>query len=283
MLVTDSAGSSVLAVNRYDEYGIPQSTNAGRFQYTGQAWIAELGMYYYKARIYSPTLGRFLQTDPIGYDGGVNLYTYVDGDPVNGIDPDGLAPLWLGDGGGLDGIEGSRMGGTRIENPIERKFRRVVSQVQRQAQPPARAPVSRGTRSGRAARIGPGGLRAQEGGMHNGHTLSKHVGLTPKQLRNRLRNEPARTKVSTFTNEHLANASLNEALNQSRATLNGWLIFQGGVGTQYISYRSPVPIGTVLERGASRPRDAYTATFAVRANPDPSSNFGLFVVTGWVD
>ena len=32
----------------YDEYGIPASTNWGRFQYTGQAWLAELGMYYYK-------------------------------------------------------------------------------------------------------------------------------------------------------------------------------------------------------------------------------------------
>jgi RHS repeat-associated protein len=77
-------------IAEYDEYGKPQSTNLGRFQYTGQAWIPEAGLYYYKARMYHPGVGRFLQPDPIGYDDGMNLYAYVGHDPVNLTDPLGL-------------------------------------------------------------------------------------------------------------------------------------------------------------------------------------------------
>jgi hypothetical protein len=47
-------------------------------------------MYDYKARIYSPRLGRFLQTDAIGYEGGINIYEYVGDDPMDHSDPTGL-------------------------------------------------------------------------------------------------------------------------------------------------------------------------------------------------
>jgi len=89
-IVATSDGSGLNAsINTYDEYGIPASSNTGRFGYTGQATLYEIGLDYYKARIYSPTLGRFLQTDPIGYAGGENLYAYVGDDPMNESDPSG--------------------------------------------------------------------------------------------------------------------------------------------------------------------------------------------------
>ncbi|MBS1994124.1 MAG: hypothetical protein JSS83_26620 [Cyanobacteria bacterium SZAS LIN-3] len=91
IVATSNTSGVVTNVNSYGPFGESNTVNGTIFGYTGQRFDAETGLYYYKARYYSPTLGRFLQPDPIGYAGGdLNLYAYVQNDPINWTDSTGL-------------------------------------------------------------------------------------------------------------------------------------------------------------------------------------------------
>ena len=90
--LSDSSGT-IVASYEYEVFGSATITGNGHgnpFMFTGRRFDDETGLYYYRARMYHPELGRFMQPDPIGYFGGINLYTYCRNNPFNWIDPFGL-------------------------------------------------------------------------------------------------------------------------------------------------------------------------------------------------
>lgn len=91
LALTDNTGA-VTTRYSYDPFGNTTVTGTSNnpFQYTGRENDGT-GLYYYRARYYSPKLQRFISEDPIGFAGGdVNFYAYVLNNPVNLIDPLGL-------------------------------------------------------------------------------------------------------------------------------------------------------------------------------------------------
>ncbi len=68
---------------------ISQSQVGNPYLFTGRRYDPEAGLYYYRARYYAYDIGRFLQTDSIGYSDGINWYAYVGNNPINYKDPSG--------------------------------------------------------------------------------------------------------------------------------------------------------------------------------------------------
>ena len=93
--ILNSVGTIVDTLN-YDSFGNILSESSpqvgDRYKYTAREWDNQLGLYYYRARMYSPTTGRFTSEDPISFGGGqVNLNAYVGSNPTAYIDPSGLS------------------------------------------------------------------------------------------------------------------------------------------------------------------------------------------------
>lgn len=92
---TDAAGMP-LASWAYDPWGVfLAGTTSSGLAFVGREWDSEIELYYFRARYYSPALGRMISEDPVGVRVSPNLYTYVRNHPIDSIDPSGLIDMNL--------------------------------------------------------------------------------------------------------------------------------------------------------------------------------------------
>lgn len=90
--LTNSSGAAAQTYT-YDSFGKVTASGgslSNPFQYTGREMDSETGLYYYRARYYDPSTGRFLSEDPIRFQAGSNFYPYVGNSPSNALDPSGM-------------------------------------------------------------------------------------------------------------------------------------------------------------------------------------------------
>jgi RHS repeat-associated protein len=107
-IISDHLGSPLFVIRegtgqimqeiKYDTWGNVMSDSNPGFQpfgFAGGLYDSITGLVRFGARDYDPSIGRWLNKDPIRFDGGWNLYGYVGNDPINYIDPDGKIPIPL--------------------------------------------------------------------------------------------------------------------------------------------------------------------------------------------
>jgi len=93
--LSNSSGTTIQTYEYtvYGEVAAEDPNHPNPYLFTGRRFDRETGLYYYRARYYNPYIGRFLQTDPVGYSAGINLYSYCGNNPLGRVDPLGLTSI----------------------------------------------------------------------------------------------------------------------------------------------------------------------------------------------
>ncbi|MDD2777111.1 MAG: hypothetical protein PHU06_14260 [Gallionella sp.] len=99
--ITNTAGQEVWRWDNTDPFGnnianenpANQGTFTFNLRFPGQYFDRETGLHYNVNRDYNPATGRYVESDPIGLQGGINTFGYVGGNPLGAVDPEGL---WIG-------------------------------------------------------------------------------------------------------------------------------------------------------------------------------------------
>lgn len=93
---TNTGGTQVWAANA-DAFGVgaPSGSATVNLRMPGQYYDAESGLFYNWNRYYSPAIGRYISSDPIGQEGGLNTFLYAESSPVMFVDPEGLQGLFV--------------------------------------------------------------------------------------------------------------------------------------------------------------------------------------------
>lgn len=99
--LTNSSGALIGQPFQYEAFGASAGSSLTRYGYTGRETDSLTGLMHYRSRWYDPQQGRFMSEDPIGFEGGLNLYGYVGNSPMMYTDPSGqlaFLPILIGAG-----------------------------------------------------------------------------------------------------------------------------------------------------------------------------------------